>query len=281
MPSSSPATVDLRAGFAEDGFCLLRGVVPLECIALAREASSAAVARQPAEHFAEQRSTGTMIPVSEIPGLAGLVAWPGAAAALAALGWRDCVFTGGYVISKPPGAPRLFWHQDWCMWDEPRSYTDLPSSVFLMYYLVDTTRANGCLRVIPGSHRRRHPLHDVEAHTDTVRSIADPSSPVHGDVAGEIDVPVRAGDLVIGDSRLLHASHANRSDAWRTVLTFWFFPEFHAFSPAMRCFLADQRRQYDGWPSAARACLEPVLPPDEGLTVARIPWNRFPGPAFR
>ena len=29
-----------------------------------------------------------------------------------------------------------------------------------MYYLVDTTPENGCLRVLAGSHLKRHPVHD-------------------------------------------------------------------------------------------------------------------------
>ena len=51
--------------------------------------------------------------------------------------------------------------------------------------------------------------------------------PAHG--PGERPAPdlrtlsqVRAGDLIIGDARMLHAAHANTSDARRTVITLWF-----------------------------------------------------------
>ena len=45
------------------------------------------------------------------------------------------------------------------MWsDEPRAYSDLPPQLFAMFYLTDTSPRNGCLRVIPGSHRKRHRL---------------------------------------------------------------------------------------------------------------------------
>ena len=37
--------------------------------------------------------------------------------------------------------------------------------------------------------------------------------------AGETDVEVQAGDVVIGDSRLLYGSHANHSGQRRTVIT--------------------------------------------------------------
>ena len=44
----------------------------------------------------------------------------------------------------------------------------------------------------------------------------------------EIDVPVKAGDLVMGYGSLLHASHANQTDQRRTVLTMWYYPDFVA-----------------------------------------------------
>ena len=38
---------------------------------------------------------------------------------------------------------------------------------------------------------------------------------------GAVDVPVKAGDLVIGDSRLYHSAYENRSDERRTCVTMW------------------------------------------------------------
>jgi ectoine hydroxylase-related dioxygenase (phytanoyl-CoA dioxygenase family) len=35
-----------------------------------------------------------------------------------------------------------------------------------------------------------------------------------------------AGDVVIGDSRMLHSTHANQSDQRRTVLTIWYWPDY-------------------------------------------------------
>ena len=87
------------------------------------------------------------------------------------------------------------------------------------YYLVDTTPSNGCLRVIKGSHLNRHPLHDIlpNAHGEALQRVDDADHPAYQHFSGEVDISVKAGDLVIGDSRLLHASHGNRSDERRTV----------------------------------------------------------------
>ena len=133
-------------------------------------------------------------------------------------------------------APPLFWHQDGILWDDPTSYTDEPVQVFLMYYLVDTSRDNGCLRVIPGSHRRRHRLHALPpAHGDAINAAGERHPSLQPD-PDEVDIPVRAGDLVIGDARLLHSAHPNRSPRRRTVITLWFLPTFPDLPEHLRAF---------------------------------------------
>ena len=65
-----------------------------------------------------------------------------------------------------------------------------------MYYLIDTNRNNGCLRAIPGSHRKRHRLHDLlPQRAEEIRDV-DESHPALQLDPDEVDVPVKAGDLV-------------------------------------------------------------------------------------
>ena len=94
------------------------------------------------------------------------------------------------------------------------------------YCLFDTQRENGCLRVIPGTHRKRHPLHAEGVIHDDAQKLAtqDLSHPVFQSWPDEVDIPVRAGDLVIGDSRIFHAAHPNDTDEPRTVITLWYHP---------------------------------------------------------
>ena len=148
--------------------------------------------------------------------------------ALAELGFAQPKFGHGRIISKPVYSPPLFWHEDGRFWDDPVSYTTQPIQCFLMYYLTDTSPENGCLRVIPGSHLKRHPLHDQTSprHTDELRTYANPDNIAFQRAAGEIDVPVKAGDLVIGFGTLFHAAHANQTDGRRTVLTMWYYPDY-------------------------------------------------------
>ncbi len=135
------------------------------------------------------------------------------------------------ILSKPTHGPPLYWHQDFMQWDSPRAATPWPTRIFLSYYLVDTTRENGCLRVIPGSHRTRHRLHDIlpDAHGEELQALEDLSHPAFADYADAVDVLLGAGDLLIADARLLHAAWPNRSDRRRTLLLAWHdafsFPE--------------------------------------------------------
>jgi ectoine hydroxylase-related dioxygenase (phytanoyl-CoA dioxygenase family) len=103
--------------------------------------------------------------------------------------------------------------------------------LFLMVYLVDTTPHNGCLRVLPGSHLQKIPLDDElgmeDPHAHGGRSnwseewARDPSldekvQDMVSTYPGAVDVAVRAGDLIIGDSRLYHAAYRNASHDVRT-----------------------------------------------------------------
>ena len=118
----------------------------------------------------------------------------------------------GYIISKPPHSPSLGWHQDGWFWDEEAGYGEHPSQLFAMIYLTNTSRRNGCLRVLPGTHRAEHPLHRKlgAAHSDAVRGVEEwEAAPEHADADGEADVAVAAGDRVFA----VHVARGRRGRA--------------------------------------------------------------------
>ena len=127
------------------------------------------------------------------------------------------------VLSKPPFAPPLYWHQDMMNWNHPEAASPWPTRVFLSYYMTDTTLENGCLRIIPGTHLKRAPLHDLllPAHGPEIQALTNLSHPAFQDYPGAIDVPVKAGDLVINDARVLHAARANNTSERRTLVLQW------------------------------------------------------------
>ena len=267
----------------EEGFCVVPRVVPPELLARLRDETNRILGALPKEHEQDNRSTGSMVTVYESPVFADLIALPEAQEALRSTGYSGATFSSGYVISKPPRSPRLFWHYDWAAWDAPESFSVRPTpQLFFMYYLTDTRRENGCLRVVPRSHIEDNdliPLLD-EAHTPELLRAADPNRPAFSDRPDELDVPITAGDLLIGDARLLHASHANESDARRTVITLWFHPDPHTFGERLQAFCANMVAKTPAdWPEEAKAKLEKMTCRYTG-SAEPWPWNRHrPFPA--
>jgi hypothetical protein len=253
----------VRERLAGEGFAIMPGVLGAGALERLRAVAERRVATASAEHLAKNRTTGSMLPIADDPAFGFLIGYPAVVGLLRALGLGAVVWQAGYVISKPPAAPRLFWHQDWLYWTHPVSLDPTPHQLFAMYYLVDTDRANGCLRVIPGSHRGLTEAHRklARAHSPEALSGADPDHPMFGDMPGEIDVPVRAGDLLLGDSRLLHAAHANASGVARTLLTLWYHPAWDQLPEGIRAHVA---ASYGGalehWTPAERAAAGCALP---------------------
>jgi len=155
------------------------------------------------------------------------------------MGWDSQLkWMSGFLISKPPFSPSLGWHQDGWYWNDEVAYQSNPAQIFAMYYLTDTTIANGCLRAIPGTHRKEHALHSQlgAAHSDEVRSSTKEwqDAPEHASVEGEVNITVKAGDLVIGDARVLHGARRNKTDSRRSLITLWYIPNYHDLNDEMR-----------------------------------------------
>lgn len=145
----------------DNGFTVFSRIIDLSLIERLVKTSDHIIDHTPKEHLYQFRYHGTMIPVPywcEV--FRELITHPAAVTAMRVLQFMDPKWISGYIISKPAGGLPLWWHQDWWAWDEPVSASEAAPYVFFMYYLVDTDRRNGCLRVISGSHRQRIDLHD-------------------------------------------------------------------------------------------------------------------------
>ena len=277
-----------REQLIRDGFCIFENVLDAGTVAKLNAMSEWTISQEDPEHFQQHRAQGCIIPYWKFPhpAFAELLADPRALAVFADMGFERPRAWSGFVISKPPHAPPLYWHQDGVLWDHPISYTDRPQQYFLMYYLVDTDRDNGCLRVIPGSHRKRHPLHDLprQAHeSDEVGTAANLEHPALQPAAGEVDVPVRAGDVVVGDARLFHSAHANRSDERRTVLTIWYWPAYDELPEEVQALIAGhvtERSDWSRWLEQARPIVGDVMPVYDGA-MEPATWNNIAGPGLK
>ncbi len=88
-------------------------------------------------------------------------------------------------------------------------------------------------------------------------------------------MPVKAGDLVIGDSRLLHAAHANSTETRRTVITLWMFPNFGQLPPPLQAFVVAVRGRNPQWfvEDPVLAAMRPDCPP--GIEATPDSRTRF------
>lgn len=248
-----------RAELLERGFVLFAQVLAPDFVQRLRDVTDQMLGAR--DHSAT-RSQGSMMNTSQHPAFAELITFGPALRALASLGYSQPAFSDGYIISKPPASPRLFWHYDWFAWEDESSFEPEPQQLFAMYYLSDTTPENGCLRVIPGSHLRHNALHDLlgEPHSRALSQASDLSRPEFSDRLDEESVPARAGDLIVGDARLLHAAHANTSESRRTLITLWYQPDFESLPPRVQAQMAAKTLDIPTtWPEDARQKLRPML----------------------
>ena len=85
------------------------------------------------------------------------------------------------------------------------------------------------------------------------------------DAPGAIDVEVKAGDLVLGDARVLHAAHPNNSDKRRTLITMWYMPEYDKLPPQMverigNLHIHQVGELYKAWPAEAISTVRSLVP---------------------
>ncbi|MEM7452140.1 MAG: phytanoyl-CoA dioxygenase family protein [Pseudomonadota bacterium] len=109
------------------------------------------------------------------------------------------------------------WHQDYGYWYDDGFLTDAMGSCYIA--LDAATRVNGCLQVIPGSHRYGRLPHgavgeQVGADSDRVAMLAERDGIVHCELG--------PGDAVFFHASLLHASAANTSpdSRWGLITSF-------------------------------------------------------------
>ena len=216
--------IQKREQVIRDGYCVIDDILTQDFLDELREESERLMEfHEPAPDFKYQ---GQHVGVrGEDNGIIQkLLDWQPSRQALEQLGFGDFQSIGGIIIlTKDPGEPALYWHQDWMQWNDPISASPWPQIMFLNYYLSDTTPENGCLKLIPGTHHKRIELHDqlVPAHEQGARFIEEDHSTMFSDHPDQVDVCVKAGSLVLADARLLHSARRNQTDHRRTLILAW------------------------------------------------------------
>lgn len=124
-----------------------------------------------------------------------------------------------YVISKRPGdGLAVNWHQD-------AAYFPIePMETFTLWLAVDdSTKENGCMRVLPGSHQPRT-LRPHETRINDGSTL--PLSLDGPEPPGAVDVELQAGSYSVHDCYLVHGSRPNVSDRRRCGITIKYVPTY-------------------------------------------------------
>jgi ectoine hydroxylase-related dioxygenase (phytanoyl-CoA dioxygenase family) len=136
-------------------------------------------------------------------------------------GERVALFTDKLNLKRPHEGSRFRWHQDSPYWNHACDHVDRLPNVMLA--LDDSTVANGCLRVVRGSHRQgllpgcegEGTLGPLFTHPRYVRE--------EDQVAAEMP----AGSLLFFSPHIVHGSLPNHSDRQRRALVLTYQPAGH------------------------------------------------------
>ena len=122
-------------------------------------------------------------------------------------------FWGNFFLKKPH-APAMPLHAD-------LQYVEEPENISLNIWcpLVDTDERNGTLGIVPSSHSLMKQIRGTNI-TDSYRRHAKEIELAFGKL-----IPLRAGQALIYDHRLLHYSPSNNTDAARLAATLTVLPE--------------------------------------------------------
>ncbi len=123
------------------------------------------------------------------------------------------------ILCKPAGdGQEVPWHQDGQYWPIRPLGT---CSVWIALDPVD--RDNGCMRFIPGSHRREA-LYDHRISSRENLVLDQEVVPGEFDERLAVDVELDPGQMSLHDVRMIHGSKANTSDRRRAGLILRYFP---------------------------------------------------------
>ncbi len=122
----------------------------------------------------------------------------------------DLLIAGSMVFCKYPRDPAFVsWHQD-----NYYSNMHLTPSLSAWIALRDSTVENGCMRVVPGSHRDGVLPHEEKSNAHNLLNRGQEIQ-VEVNEADAVEVVLRAGEMSLHHFAIIHGSCPNRSDAQR------------------------------------------------------------------
>jgi len=131
---------------------------------------------------------------------------------------RIALWTDKINLKRPREGSGFRWHQDSPYWSHVCDHCDqLPN---VMVTLDDADRANGCFRLVPGSHKKGF-LPGLDDGSALGPLFTHPSQ---FDESAQWFAEVPAGSLVVFDAHTVHGSQPNHSDRARRAIVLTYQP---------------------------------------------------------
>ena len=141
----------------------------------------------------------------------------------------DIILWGCHVFCKPAGdGYETPWHQDGHYWPIR------PLANCTVWVALEESRVeNGCLRVIPGSHRGRV-LHEHLHEDRTDLTLNQRMAAGAFDEAAAVDIELEPGQMSLHDVYMIHGAAPNRSSRRRTGVALRYMPATSVFERDLR-----------------------------------------------
>lgn len=215
LPSTPRTRMTPREQYLNDGY-----LIPLDILTPAETSHHRGVFDRIEQQIGKEKAQfGVIQRHLDDPDLWALASHPKVLdAAEIALG-PDVVLVATHFFVKYPDMTEKFvaWHQDVTYWGFDPA---IATTVWLAIDDVDIE--NGCMRVLPGSHKRGQLPHGKSTRPGNLLSINQEIPHELIDESAAIDFPLRAGQASLHDGLTVHGSNPNRSRRRRCGMTIRF-----------------------------------------------------------
>jgi hypothetical protein len=208
MLHSPVAASTIAAAYEKDGYFF-----PYDVTSEAEAARLLADLEAAEAEVAGDRARLSMLrsyPAQLLPSFAGLIRHPRLIEAASQIIGPDLlVWSCGFFIKEPGSRSYVSWHQDLNYWG-----LDGDDEVTAWFALTPATVENGCMRFVPGSHRRKDVPHVDRFEPDNLLTRGQEIA-VEVDEASAVNVLLRAGQASFHHGHMFHASGPNKTNARR------------------------------------------------------------------
>jgi len=149
---------------------------------------------------------------------------------------HPALFTEKLNLKRPAVGGVNPLHQDYPYWLDTAQAPERVATAML--FLDDATLENGCLEVVPGSHRSGRWRNRTDSDSFGANEIDATAYPG----IETVPLPLEAGSMVMFGSFLVHRSAPNRSSRQRRALLFSYQPAGHRTMFDALCALREARR---------------------------------------